>query len=131
MENREGTIPDMADFGAMASMVNNIMRSLCSLEQTVLVTAHVEPKEEKATGKIFNTPLIVGKQAFLIPSFFSDCFFLTADANTKKFTAQTMSDKKTLNLKSSKRTIEPFIDVTIGDFKTPEKFGIGKLFQEG
>lgn len=129
-----GYPPELAHYNVLKTQISRILRSFCALEKTLLVTAHTIYRQNDTSMKMMNEILITGDLQVRGPLLFSSVLradYEVKSDGTKKFTVQSVKDKYNANLKSSIPGISGIQDVTIGDFKNPEAFGLGALIKKG
>lgn len=130
LNNRFGKHPEMADNTAVMGTFLNIMRTFTAMPQVCYLTAHIEYRQDASgSGPMINQMSLLGRLRNRIPSLFSDIWLAFADHDEKgqHYILQTESDRVNPYLRSS-RNMNFEEEVTISDFSTPEKFGVGALF---
>ncbi len=125
--------PELGDHSILKTQVARLLRALCALDKTLLVTAHTMYRQNDNSMKMMNELLITGDLQVRAPLLFSSV--LRADYEVtpqgRKFTVQSVKDKYNENLKSNIPGISGIQDVTIGDFSRPHEYGLGKLLRGG
>lgn len=131
INGRAGQWPQQDDWGPQMITFTNICRTLMALNKTVVMTGHMEYKQDDLTNKIFRQPVMTGKLRTKIPLLFSDIFICDAESDGRGNVVhkiQTTKDRQTMAVRSSfKPILEPFEDVTIDWDKPIEGQGIGGL----
>ncbi len=126
--------PQLTHYNALKVTVSRILRTLCALEKTLLVTGHTIYRQNDASMKMMNEILITGDLQVRAPLLFSSVlradYTVGADGK-KEFTVQSVKDKYNENLKSNIPGIAGIQDVTIKDFKNPQDYGLGYLIKRG
>lgn len=129
-----GYPPELAHYNVLKTQISRILRALCALEKTLLVTGHTMYRQNDTSMKMMNEILITGDLQVRAPLLFSSVlradYEVQAD-QTKKFTVQSIKDKYNENLKSNIPGIQGIQDVTIKDFSKPENYGLGYLIKRG
>ncbi|KKN58681.1 hypothetical protein LCGC14_0549730 [marine sediment metagenome] len=134
---REGMIgypPQLTHYNVLKTQISRILRALCALEKTLLVTGHTMYKQNDTAMKMMNEILITGDLQVRAPLLFSTvgrCDYDVQADGKKKFTIQTIKDKYNENLKSNIPGITGIQDITISDFQSPHNSGLGYLIKRG
>ena len=134
---REGLLnypPELGHYNVLKTQMSRVLRALCALEKTLLVTGHTMYRQNDTAMKMMNEILITGDLQVRAPLLFSSVIRMDYEVQadgTKKFTAQTIKDKYNENLKSNIPGIAGIQDITIKDFKNPQEYGLGALIKKG
>lgn len=121
--------PALSDYNVLKTQIARILRSLCALKKTLFVTAHTMYRQNEASKKLLNEILIPGDLQVRGPLLFSSVFqtYYNVTAGGKTFMVQSVIDNHNENLKTDIPNMMMKQDVTIKDFRYPERFGIGKF----
>jgi len=134
INGRAGTWPQQDDYGPQMQTFTNICRQLTALGKTVVMTGHLEAKQDELTKRIFRGPMMTGRLKTKIPLLFSDIYVCEAssDGKTKsKHLIQTVPDRTTTTIRATIKGLNPIEDVTIDWTKPVEGQGIGGLLKRG
>src|SRR5690606_34984327 len=94
----------------------NVCRQLTALGKMVVMTGHVETRQDELTKRIFRAPMMTGRLKTKVPLLFSDIFVCEAtnDGRGKvSHTIQTVPDRTTTTVRTTIKGLNPFEDVTI------------------
>ena len=130
INGRAGSWPQQDDYGPQMLAFQNICRQLTALGKTVIMTGHVETRQDDLTKRIFRTPMMTGRLRVKVPLLFSDIFVCEATNDGRgvtKHTIQTVPDRTTTSVRTTIRGLNPHEDVTIDWSKSPIGQGIGGL----
>jgi hypothetical protein len=130
INGRAGSWPQQDDYGPQMLAFQNICRQLTALGKTVLMTGHLETKQDELTKRIFRGPMMTGRLRVKIPLLFSDIFVCEASNDGKgvtKHLIQTVPDRTTTTIRTTIKGLNPMHDVTIDWSKSPIGQGIGGL----
>jgi len=132
INGRAGGWPQQDDYGPQMLAFTNVCRSLMALNKIILMTGHLEVKQDQLTQKIFRTPMMTGRLRTKIPLLFSDIFICEVENDGRgkiSHKIQTVPDRITTTVRSSIKGLAAFEDVTV-DFKKPlANQGIGGLLK--
>lgn len=130
VNGRSGQWPQQDDYGPQMLSFQNICRQLTALGKTVIMTGHLEMKQDELTKRIFRTPMLTGRLKTKIPLLFSDIYVCYADNDGRgvsKHLLQTVPDRTTTFVRSTIKGLNPNEDVTIDWKKNPVGQGLGGL----
>lgn len=130
INGRAGSWPQQDDYGPQMLSFQNVCRQLTALGKTVIMTGHLETKQDDLTKRIFRGPMMTGRLKTKIPLLFSDIFVCEATNDGKgvtKHTIQTVPDRTTTTIRTTIKGLNPFEDVTIDWKRSPVGQGIGGL----
>lgn len=131
INGRAGHWPQQDDYGPQMITFINICRTLTSMDKTLIMTGHLELRQDDLSKKIVRQPVMTGKLKTKIPLLFSDIFICESDNDGQGHTShkiQTVKDRQMTAVRSSfKPALEPFEDVTIDWDKPVEGQGLGGL----
>jgi hypothetical protein len=133
INSRAGQWPQQDDYGPQMLTFTNICRSLMSLNKTILMTGHMETKQDELTKRIFRQPMFTGRLRTKIPLLFSDIFVCEAENDGRgkvSHKVQTVPDRITTCVRSSFKDLSPYEDVSIDFKKSPVGQGIGRFQME-
>lgn len=82
-EGRAGGVPQQNDWLPQMTVFENIMNVVTALPCHVVVTFHLDMKEDAATGQLIFRPMITGKLAVRIPLMFSEIYVAIASTTSK------------------------------------------------
>lgn len=137
LNNRAGQVPQQDDYSPVMVSLRNIVRRLCSLQRAdgtfvnIYVTGHLEPNKDELTGRIFNTPLLIGKLRQKLPILFSDLLIFEADTTKEgkvSYSVATTPSKMNPGTRCSKRGLPPVLDVTIDWSRPLAEQGLGRFY---
>ncbi len=132
VNGRAGQWPQQDDYGPQMLAFTSIIRTLTSLNKTVLVTGHIEVKQDNLTQRIFRSPMMTGRLKTKIPLLFSDIFGCETEVDSKgnkRHRIQTTPDRLTATIRTSIKNLEPFEDVTLDFSRDLTTQGIGGLLK--
>ena len=121
INGRFGQWPQQDDYGPVMVAFINLCRTLTAMNKQVLVTGHLEVKQDQVTQKITNRPMMTGRLIVKIPLLFSDVFYCDSELDDKghvNYRIQTVPSGINRTIRTSIRGLEPFEDVTI-DWNQP------------
>jgi len=134
LNGRLGKQPEQADWGAQMSTISNVIRTATSLSLIFFATAHEELKQDEFTKRVVSQVVLTGKLRIKLPLLFSEIYHTeaeppSADSNGKtRYWLQTVTDKQR-TLARCTLGLKPREDVTIGNWKHPEQYGLGKILK--
>ena len=134
INGRAGSWPQQDDYGPQMLAFQNICRQLTALGKTIVMTGHVETKQDELTKRIYRGPMFTGRLKVKVPLLFSDIFVCEAtnDGRGKvSHTIQTVPDRTTTTVRTTIKGLNPFEDVTIDWNKPVVGQGIGGLSLRG
>lgn len=129
LNGRLGKMPEQADWAAQMITVQNVFRTLASIGKLFVATAHEEWKQDELTKRVWCQPVMTGRLRIRIPLLFSNMFRCFGDEGRRFF--QTTPDKAHDYVRTSMRGLAEDEDVTIEDWDSPQKFGLGRLLSGG
>jgi len=137
INGRVGKFPQEDDWPAQMTTIANVVKTLITLDKTLLFTAHDEFKQDGVTKRMQNVILLTGRLRVKIPLLFSEIWHMesASTANETKYQAQTRPDKMNPAIRctlrrSSEKTLDMFEDITIKNWSNPKAYGIGKILGE-
>lgn len=133
LNGRFGKWPEQADYTATINTITKIVRTIVGLKKRVYVTGHIEYKQEEATGKMMNTLALIGRLRNRLPMSFSEIWHFYADTDKGGKThwyIRTKPDRYSPWVRTSIKGLEMIEDITITDWKTPEKQGLGRILKD-
>ena len=132
VNGRAGQWPQQDDYGPQMLAFTSIIRTLTSLNKTVLVTGHIEIKQDQLTQRIFRSPMMTGRLKTKIPLLFSDIFGCDTEVDSKgvkRHRIQTTPDRMTATIRTAIKGLSPFEDVTLDFSRDLTTQGIGRLLK--
>lgn len=133
INGRAGSWPQQDDYGPQMTSFTAVCRTLVSLNKTLLMTGHLETKQDAVTQRILRGPMMTGRLKTKIPLLFSDILICEAENDGRgniKHKIQTVPDRLTTSVRCSFKGLQPFEDVTIDWKKSPVGQGIGGLIMK-
>jgi len=133
LNGRGGRWPQQDDWTAQMSTIRNVFRTLTGQMGKVLIcTAHDQLKQDEVTTRMTNQIILTGQLRAKLPLLFSDIWKLSCESTRDKvkYVAQTRPDFLNPTVRSSFRDLDMFYDITVGDWKNPTNYGIGKLLRD-
>lgn len=133
INGRSGSWPQQDDYGPQMLAFQNICRQATALGKTLVMTGHVETRQDELTKRIYRGPMMTGRLKIKVPLLFSDIFLCEATNDGKgnvKHTIQTVPDRTMTTVRTTIKGLQPFEDVTIDWNKSPVGQGIGKLLEK-
>lgn len=130
INGRAGSWPQQDDYGPQMLAFQNVCRQLTALGKLVVMTGHLETRQDELTKRIFRGPMMTGRLRTKIPLLFSDIFVCEASNDgrgTTKHTIQTVPDRTTTTVRTTIKGLNPHEDVTIDWKRDPVGQGIGGL----
>ena len=121
VNGRAGSWPQQDDYGPQMLAFQNVCRSLTSLGKTVVMTGHVEMKQDELTKRIYRAPMMTGRLRTKVPLLFSDIYLCEGTNDGKgvtKHVIQTVPDRTMTTVRCTIKGLNPVEDVTI-DWKKP------------
>ena len=134
INGRAGSWPQQDDYGPQMLAFQNVCRQLTALGKTVVMTGHVEMKQDELTKRIYRSPMLTGRLKTKVPLLFSDIYLCEATNDGKgvtKHTIQTVPDRTMTTIRCTMKGLNPVEDVTIDWNKPIESPGIGGLMKRG
>lgn len=134
INGRAGQWPQQDDYGPQMQVFTNVCRTLVSLGKTIVMTGHLETRQDELVKRIFRQPMMTGRLRVKIPLLFSDIFVCEAVNDGQGNVAhriQTVPDRITTTVRTSLRNLDAYEDVTIDFKKDPIGQGIGGLLKKG
>jgi hypothetical protein len=134
INGRAGQWPQQDDWTAQMNTIRNVVRTITGqMNMICICMAHEQMIQDELTHRVINEVMLTGQLKAKLPMLFSDIFHMEGGAGIDgkyKYTAQTRPDKQNPSLRTSFRGLDTVIDVTIGDFKNPQAYGIGALIKK-
>jgi len=136
LNGRLGKQPEQADWAAQISTIANVIRTATSLDLIFFATAHEELKQDEYTKKVVSQIVLPGKLRIKLPLLFSEIYHTEAEppgADTEgkaNYWIQTVTDRQK-TLARCTLNLPPRVNVTIEDRAHPEKYGLGKILNQG
>jgi hypothetical protein len=130
INGRAGQWPQQDDYGPQMLTFTNVCRTLMALNKTIIMTGHMETKQDELTKKIFRQPMFTGRLRTKIPLLFSDIFVCEVENDGSGKTShkiQTVPDRITTCVRTSFRDLKPFENVTVDWKKPAEGQGLGGI----
>ncbi len=130
INGRAGQWPQQDDYGPQMLAFTNIVRGLTSIGKTILMTGHLEMKQDELSKRIYRTPLMTGRLRTKIPLLFSDIFITDTEVDSKGnrvYRLQTSPDRVTTTVRTAIKGLAPFENVTLDFNQLLDTQGIGKL----
>lgn len=130
INGRAGSWPQQDDYGPQMLAFQNVCRQLTALGKLVVMTGHLETKQDELTKRIFRGPMMTGRLRTKVPLLFSDIFVCEASNDGRgvtKHLIQTVPDRTTSTIRTTIKGLNPHEDVTIDWTKSPIGQGIGGL----
>lgn len=131
VNGRAGSWPQQDDYGPQMLAFQSVVRTLTALGKSVMMTGHVEVKQDELTKRIFRMPMMTGQLKQRIPLLFTDILMCQATTDQAKgnvtYQVMTTPDRMTETVRCTMKGCKPFEDVTIDWSKNPEGQGIGGL----
>lgn len=130
INGRAGSWPQQDDYGPQMLAFQNVCRQLTALGKTVVMTGHMETRQDELTKRIFRTPMMTGRLKTKVPLLFSDIFICEATNDGRgnvSHTIQTVPDRMTTTVRTTIKGLNPHEDVSIDWTKDPVGQGIGGL----
>lgn len=126
-----GDLQDRADYRIVGNKLTDIWRPISTLPLNIYATGHISTYQDEKTKKIDTQLHIPGSGRVNLPLMFTNIWEAKVTEDEKgelRHVIRTRPDPRGLqDIRSSIRGLAEEEDVTITDFKTAEKFGIGKL----
>jgi hypothetical protein len=132
INGRAGSWPQQDDYGPQMLAFQNVCRQATALGKTVVMTGHVEMKQDELTKRIYRSPMLTGRLKTKVPLLFSDIYLCEATNDGKgvtKHTIQTVPDRTMTTIRCTMKGLNPVEDVTIDWNKPIESQGIGGLMK--
>lgn len=132
LNGRPGHFPQQDDWTAQMASITNVVRTLVGMNKLLLFTAHDEFKQDEASKRMQNVLVLTGKLRIKLPLLFSEIWHMDSQSTAEKihYTAQTRSDRLNPTIRCTIRDLPMYADMTIGNFKEPQKYGLGKILRE-
>ena len=132
VNGRAGSWPQQDDYGPQMLSFQNICRQLTALGKTVVMTGHLEMRQDDLSKRIYRAPMMTGRLKVKVPLLFSDIYLCEATNDgkgTTKHTIQTVPDRTMTTVRNTVKGMMPVQDVTIDWTKPLEDQGIGGLLK--
>jgi hypothetical protein len=130
INGRAGQWPQQDDYGPQMITFTNVCRTLMALNKIILMTGHMETKQDELTKRIFRQPMFTGRLRTKIPLLFSDIFVCEVENDGRGKTTHkihTVPDRITTCIRSSFRDLGPVEDVTVDWKKSAIGQGLGGI----
>jgi hypothetical protein len=126
INGRPGKFPERDDWAAQMQTIKNVVRTFTAMNKYLLFTAHDSFKQDETTTRMQNVIMLTGQLRTKLPLLFSDILHMSCESTAKdiRFQVQTRPDRMNPTVRCSFEK-DMFEDVTIRDWKTPGKYGIG------
>lgn len=134
VNGRAGSWPQQDDYGPQMLAFQNVCRQLTALGKTVVMTGHLEMRQDELTKRIYQNPMLTGRLKVKIPLLFSDIYKCEATNDGKSVTKhiiQTVPDRTMTTVRCTIKGVNAVEDVTIDWNKSLEGQGIGGLLKRG
>lgn len=133
INGRPGSWPQQDDYGPQMVAFTNVVRSLTSMNKTLLMTGHLEMRQDELSKRIYRTPLMTGRLKTKIPLLFSDIFITDTEVDAKGqkvYRLQTVPDRITTTVRTAIKGLSSYENVTLDFSKPLDTQGIGKLISK-
>ena len=80
---RPGSTPQQNDWLPQMTLFENVMNVVASLPCNVIVTNHLDMKEDQVTGQLLMRPMVTGKLNVRVPLLFSEIYVLETKQTSK------------------------------------------------
>jgi len=130
INGRFGQWPNQDDYGPQMMAFTNLCRTLVALGKGVLMTGHLEVKQDDKTKAIANRPMMTGRLAAKIPLLFSDVFYTDAEVDkdgNSMYRLQTKPSGINKTIRTSIRGLDLYQDVTLNFAEPLHKQGLGGI----
>lgn len=129
LNNRYGSIEELADFRIVGSKIADVFRSICSIPINIYCTGHLNSFQDDKSKKIETSINLPGKARNMLPLLFSNIWELRASTDEKAtYNLLTRPEPRGFQgIRTTIRGLPPIVDVTIKDYTRAEQFGIGSL----
>ncbi|MHA1970739.1 MAG: AAA family ATPase [Candidatus Thorarchaeota archaeon] len=132
-----GHVPKMDDHNLTANQTSKIFRMLTNLPVSIIFVVHDALEQDVTSKRLMNQLMLTGKvNRRMLPSLFNHIMRTEVDqvrtqaGAVTKFFLVTQSDKTNPFVRTSYTNLDSRVDVTIGDFKNPQAYGMGKIIKE-
>lgn len=129
LNGRYGGIEDLSDFRVAGSKIAEVFRSICSLPMNLYCTGHITSYQDDKTKRIETQINLPGKARQLLPLLFSNIWLASGSTEDKQtYSVRTRPEPR--GFQHIRTTLQGLADVepmTIGDWKQPERYGVGRL----
>ena len=131
INNRLGGNPEMGDYAILTNAMVNVFRVFNSQDALIFCTGHYEWQVDEVTKKTRGKLIAPGRMRTRMPLIFSNIWgcICESDAENESFVIQTRPDREFPFVRSAVKGLDMIEDVTILDFKHPERYGIGALIK--
>ncbi len=135
LNKRSGKHPEQADWTAQMVTIQNVTRTIASMNKLFIAICHDEVRQDERTGRLFYQPVLTGRLRTRIPLLFSNILRCEAESGKEgvTFLFHTASDSLHQYVRSSKAVadaVDPEMDVTIEDFSKPTQYGLGAILKK-
>jgi hypothetical protein len=132
INGRPGQQPQQDDWAAQMVSIRNVVRTMTAMNKILFFTGHVDMKQDEQTKRMVNQILLTGQLRSRLPLLFSEIYFCECRSTNSeiKYVIQTRPDRLNPKIRSTIQGLEMYEDVTIGDWKKPEDYGLGKVIRK-
>lgn len=130
VNGRYGKIEELADYRCVGSKLSDVMSPILALHKNIFMTGHINSFQDEKTKKIETMLSLPGRARGDIPLGCTNIWLARCRLDGKKaiYEIQTKPDVRGLQtIRTTIRGLKLFEDVTIKDFDSPEKYGIGAI----
>jgi hypothetical protein len=131
INNRYGGTEEIADYKIVGAKFAEIMTPITTSHLNIFMTAHLSVYQDEKTSKVTTQLFLPGRARNLMPLQFTDVLQALTIEDEKKgvrYVIRTRPDPRGLqDIRTSIPGLETIEDVTIEDFKHPERYGLGAL----
>lgn len=130
INNRYGKPEEMADYRIVGSKMSDLIRAATSEKINTYFTGHIDVWQDELSKKITTQLALSASAKKQIPLVMSNIWLAECKSTEKeiKYTVQTRpADRGLQTIRSAKRGLDMYEDVTIRDFNNPEQSGVSKL----
>lgn len=131
INQKAGDIQDLADYRIVGNKLSDVLRPITTLPINIYMTGHISVFQDEKTKKIDTQLNLPGSARVNIPIMFTNVWKAYVEEDEKgnvRHMIRTIPEPRgLLDIRTSIRGLKPDEDVSITDWKNPEKQGIGKL----
>jgi hypothetical protein len=131
LNKRAADSPDLGDFKLVGATLSRIAAQFSKLPCHVYMTGHINDYKNALTSIVETELYLPGSARDRVPMAFTETWTIEQVPSKREFMLRTIPAERGLkDIRTSLVGLNELVDVTIKDFKQPERYGIGKLLTE-
>lgn len=127
INNRYGGLTDMSDYRVTGNKVSTLFRTITAQPISLYCTGHIDTYQDEDTKRVVTQLRLPGSARGLLPLMFSN-IWKAYSKNSAEFFLRTYPEERGFqDIRTTLKGLKDDEPVTIADWRTPERYGIGAL----